>query len=340
MGAVESLDHCCNDRSDEKKTKVFGTWRTPPTSSNKNHKTDLNRDYGNGAGICAEPLKDLKLDKSIDAEVAVVFKEVGHRFPCPIHGQDQLTKILGGFRKRGYVFPGTDAQLCAKVWAAHNTSCITILQFRSWLQNEVVVSKNNLQVLLGHSRWVAALVKRVHDESELADDKLDCVREVVNNLRRYLEEESICVADIQKTLGQVIERSGRANYFFSGRGKILTADFEALVTELLAQMYYDHFSASLYSFQGQATGDDSILKTKTKKHFPGALSSTHCCLPTTESGMDTWRRVSDALPVGDEPKALKSKSLSRKTLPDRRTVERSLKFPIGSTFPYGAAIAA
>merc|ERR1719265_890538 len=100
----------------------------------KKPQRDLNRDYGNGAAICDEPLKDLKLGKTIDAEIAAVFKEVGHRFPSPIHGQTQLSKILEGFRSQGYSFAGKDEDVCAKVWAMHHCSRITILQFRAWFQ--------------------------------------------------------------------------------------------------------------------------------------------------------------------------------------------------------------
>lgn len=251
-------------------------------------------------------------------------------------------KLVAGFRRRGYSFPGKDENLCARVWSMHHCSRITILQFRAWFQAEVVVSKNNLRVLLSHSRWVSSMLKRMYDESEATDDNfvdnIEIVHKVVNSLRHYLEEDPVSSADVQKTLRQVIERSGKMNYLISGRGKILVEDFEALVRELLVQLYCDHFSESLYD--ATPRGEDAPAKRhkiSKMKQFPG---SSACCLPYTESGMDRWRNLSDNLPINTE--SLKSNSGSGKALPlgdDKRALERTMKFPVGSKFPVGAAAA-
>lgn len=349
MGAVESLDHCCSDRSEEKTNKKFvGSWRTPV----KKAPLDLNKDCGNGAPICDEPLKDLKLDKSIDAEIATVFKAVGHRFPMPIHGQEQLTKILEGFRKRGYSLPGTDDLLCAKVWAMHNCSRITILQFRDWFQTQATSCRSNLHVLLCNSRYVSDLVDRLYDESEHINDHLEALCDVMNNLRRPLEMSPTSALAIQMTARNVIEKSGRPNYLLStySRGTILFEDYEALITELLVELYNDYFNESLYdcdsvsSFVGSegAAVRQIIMKSKPEGvkpyRFPGASA---CCLPTNQTGIDTWRRVSESLPlgpVGDGKKSEKSKALPVGN--DRRAAAaaaaRSMKFPIGTP----AAVAA
>lgn len=249
-------------------------------------------------------------------------------------------KLVAGFRRRGYSFPGTDDKLCARVWSMHSCSRLTILQFRAWFHTEVVVSKANLCVLLSHSRWVSNMLDRMYDEAEWeGDDKLEIVRKVINTLRHYLEEDPISSADVQRTLRQVIEKSGKMNYFISGRGKILDEDFEALVKELLASLYYDHFSESLYD--ATPRGEDAPVLKKQKiakmKQFPG---SSACCLPHTESGMDRWRNVSETLPINAD--SLKSKSSSGKALPlgdDNRALVRSMKFPVGSKFPVGAVAA-
>lgn len=204
---------------------------------------DLNRDYGNGPAICDEPLRDLKLDKSIDAEIAIVFNEVGHIFPTPIYGEDQLSKILDEFRKRGYLLSDTaedlwqpDEQLAPNVWAMQQCSHITILQFRAWFQTQAIACRDNLRVLISRSRYVSDLVNRVYFKSEDADDKMEGVCEVMNILRYHLEEKPISSADIQMTARQVIEKGG----------KMLVEDFEVLVTELLVQLYHEHFKNYLY----------------------------------------------------------------------------------------------
>lgn len=334
MGAVESLDHCCADRPESNKNgQYFGTWKAKETRTKK---IDLNRDYGNGAAICDDPLKDLKLDKSIDSELTQVFKQVGHRFPCPIHGQEQLTKILAALKKRGYSFPGKDDKLCARVWSMHHCSRITILQFRAWFHAELVVSEHNLHVLLGHSRWVSGMLERMYDECEFADDKIEEVRKVVNTLRQYLEEDPISSSDVFQTFGQVISRDGKMNYLISGRGKILEEDFQALVKQMLVDMYFDYFNADLYSYEEE---DVSAAK-KTLRRFqvskgqlPGASA---CCLPTTESGIDRWRSVSESLPCGHENSISKSKTLKQG---DKQVLARTLKFPVGSKVPVGAVAA-
>jgi hypothetical protein len=339
MGAVESLDHCCADRAESYKSgQYFGTWKAKEAKSKK---IDLNRDYGNGAAICDDPLKDLKLDKSIDSELTHVFKEVGHRFPCPIHGQEQLTKLLTALKKRGYSFPGTDEKLCARVWSMHHCSRITILQFRAWFHAEVVVSVHNLRVLMGHSRWVSGMLERMYSECELADNKMEAVRKVVNTLRQYLEEDPISSADVHRTFEQVISKDGKMNYLLSGRGKILEEDFQALVQQMLVDMYFEHFNASLYSYREEdaAASKQTLSFQASKEQFPGA---TACCLPTTESGMDRWRSVSESLPCGNANAISKSKKLPGSALPlghDNRALARSLKFPVGSKVPVGAVAA-
>lgn len=331
MGAVESLDHCCADRPESlNKKQVFGTWKAPQS---KFQKIDLNRDYGSGAAICDDPLKDLKLDKSIDSELTQVFKEVGHRFPCPIHGQEQLTKVLIALRKRGYCFPGKDDKLCARVWSMHHCSRITILQFRAWFHAEVVVSDHNLRVLMGHSRWVSSMLERMYDECEDGEDKMEIVREVINTLRKYLDEDPISTADVHRTFKHVLDRNGKVNYLLSARGKILMEDFEALVKQMLVDLYYDYFSASLYSYQEEEFPSSArqVLKTKS---LPGSGGSSACCLPTTEAGMDRWRNVSESLPCGyDDTKKLPGKSLPL------GADHRSLKFPVGSKVPVSAVAA-
>jgi hypothetical protein len=339
MGAVESLDHCCADRPDSMyKKEVFGKWRRPET---KSQKVDLNRDYGNGAAICDDPLKDLKLDKSIDSELTLIFKEVGHRFPCPIHGQEQLTSILTALRKRGYFFPGTDDKLCARVWSMHNCSRITILQFRAWFHAELVVSEHNLRTLLGHSRWVSSMLERTYSECEVAEDKMEIVCKLINTLRQYLDEAPVCPADVHKTFKQVLDRSGKVNYLLSGRGKILMEDFEALVKEMLVELYYDYFSASLYSYRDEK--DPTTAKQKLKTKTLAGFTSSGCCLPESEAGMDRWRNVSDSLPCGyNASKTLKSQKVPGGALPvgdDNRALARSLKFPVGSKVPVGAVAA-
>jgi len=324
MGAVESLDHCCSERSDEKAQKKYmGKWREPV----KRNQRELNTDYGNGPAICDEPLKDLKLDKSIDAEIATVFKEVGHRFPFPIYSERQLNDILQGFKKRGYSFTQTDKKICEKL-LAHPCNRITILEFRDWFQTEVSVCRNNLRALLRRSRYVSDLVTRVYDESEHEDDKMAGLHDAVNSLRRHLDENPISSADILMTARQVIDRTGKVNYMLSGSGKMLFEDFEALVTELLVQLYYEHFNDSLYSCESQSfSGFDfkdapdvkskaKVTKMKSlKMRFPSGLS-------TYQAGVDRCRKVAESLPVGETPE-------------DNRTA-RSLKFPIGTPFPGGA----
>jgi len=328
MGAVESLDNCCADRTEEKTTtKYMGSWRTPK----KSEKLDLNRDTGKGAPICDDPLKDLKLDKSIDAELTQACKDAGHKFPTPIKSQEQLTKLLTALKKRGYSFPGTDEKLCARVWSMHHCSRVTILQFRAWFHAEVVVSEHNIRTLLGHSRWFSAMVKRIHSESDLAGDK---VRDIVNSMRNFLEEAPISSAHIEKTLGQVMERSGKVNYYLTARGKILIEDFELLMQELLVQMYYDYFSASCYSFE-EVEESNAKHKSGVPKHLPG---SSACCVPTDESGINNWVRVSESLPVGSTQKSKKLSGFSC-ALPSATIPERSLKFPVGKSFPVGAVAA-
>jgi len=318
MGAVESLDHCCSDRSDEKTSKQFmGTWKTP-TKTQK----DLNRDYGNGALICLEPLKDLKLQKSIDAELAAVAKEVGHRFPNPIHSQQELIELLSGFRKRGYSFRGNDVKVCAKIWSLHHCSVISILKFRAWFQSEVQASENNLRVLLRGSRWVSALVKRVYSESE--ECKWDSVCEVINDLSHHLEEAPISHGSVQKIANEVFERNGKVNYILSARGKILIQDFEAVFVELLVQLYCRHFDASL---------DEEVASKKKAQKFNEQtfLGASACCLPTGQSGLDTWRRVSESLPIGAQiPKAKSGADSARCHTISEGLAARSLKFPVGA----------
>jgi len=314
MGAVESLDRCCNDRREEKTDKKYiGSWRAPTIKSQR----ELNTDYGNGPAICDEPLKDLKLDKSIDAEITAVFKEVGHRFPLPIHGQDQLIKILQGFRARGFSFTGSDEQLCAKVWSMHQCSRITILQFRAWFQVEATSCQNNLRVLLCHSRYVSDLIKRMYSESKHEDDKIEGVRAAVNSLRHHLDNKPASSSDILMTARQVIERNGKTNYLVCGGSTILIQDFEALVIELLVQLYDEHFNDSLYSLEshtdiGLKLAPDMKLKTnRPKLHVH--MSGSSACLP----GVDRWRRVSDTLPLGE-------------AVPGKDRSARSLKFPISA----------
>lgn len=323
MGAVESLDNCCADRSEEKSNKKYmGSWRAP---MKKAQKIDLNRDCGNGAPICEDPLKDLKLDKSIDAELSTVFKQVGHRFPMPFHGQPQLMKVLEGFKRRGYSFAGTDDRLCARIWSMHHCSRITILQFRAWFHAEVVVSEHNLRTLLSHSRWFSAMVKRVHSESELeGSSMMESVCNVVNSMRNFLEENLISSADVQKALSQVMERSGKINYHvLNSRGTILMEDFEALMLELLVKMYCDYFDASCYSTEEEEL---TTKQTPRVKHLPG---SSACCLPTSEAGINNWLRVSESLPVVPAQKS-KVISGSAAALSSASIPERSLKFPIGA----------
>jgi len=340
MGAVESLDHCCADRPvSNKSDQYFGTWKSKET---KTKKIDLNRDYGNGAAICDDPLKDLKLDKSIDSELTQVFKEVGHRFPCPIHGQEQLTKVLTALKKRGYSFPGTDEKLCARVWSMHHCSRITILQFRAWFHSEVVVSLHNLRVLLGHSRWVIGMLERMYSECEFADDKIEEVRKVVNTLRQYLEEDPISSADVHRTFEQVISKESQRNYLLRGHRKILMEDFQGLVKQMLVDLYFDYFNASLYSYRDE----DASAAKQTMRRFQvskGQLAdASACCMPTTESGMDRWRVVSESLPCGYDSSISKSKKIPGSALPlgdDNRALARSLKFPVGSKVPVGAVAA-
>jgi len=331
MGAVESLDNCCADRSDDKTNKKYlGSWRAP---TKKAQKIDLNRDCGNGAPICEDPLKDLKLDKSIDAELSIVFKEVGHRFPMPFHGQPQLMKVLDGFKRRGYCFAGTEDKLCARIWSMHHCSRITILQFRAWFHAEVVVSEHNLRTLLSHSRWFSAMVKRVHSESDLEGDTMDSVCNVVNSMRYYLEEDPISTADVQKMLSQVMERHGKVNYHvLSSHGTIVMEDFEALMLELLVKMYYKYFDDSCYSIEEE---EPAPKQTPRVKHLPG---SSACCLPTSEAGINNWLRVADTLPVVPAQKS-KVMSGSAAALNSVSIPERSLKFPVGKSFPVGAVAA-
>merc|ERR1711924_166967 len=119
----------------------------------------------------------------------------------------------------------------------------SILQFRAWFHAEVVVSEDNLRTLLNHSRWVAAMVKRLHAESELADDKMEAVCKLMNRLRQYLEENMISSADIQNIVTKFIDKSGTANSFSTGHAKVSMEDFKALLIELLVHMYHEHFSA-------------------------------------------------------------------------------------------------
>jgi len=322
MGAVESLD--------KTNKKYLGSWRTPPK---KAQKIDLNRDYGNGAAICDDPLKDLKLDKSIDAELAAVCEDVGHRFPMPIHGQEKLLKLLEGFKKRGYSFPGTNDKVCARVRSMHpckgnpavpSSSRVNILQFRAWFQAEVVSSQHNLRTLLRHSRWFSAMVKRMHSECDFNDDGIEHMHDAINTMRYYLAEKPISTADIRSAASKV-------NHCWEDHGEILSKELEAVLTELLVQMYYDHFSASCHSLDREDT-PELVAKKMTKarlKHLPG---SSACCLPTTQSGIDTWCRVSESLPVGPALNAQKPKTLSGSAaaLGSASIPQRSLKFPVGA----------
>jgi len=311
MGAVESLDHCCSDRSDEKTYKNFmGKWRVPEKKNQK----ELNRDYGNGPAICDEPLKDLKLDKSIDAEIATVFKKVGHRFPFPIYSELQLKNILQGFKNRGYAFTQADKEVCEDLLASHPCKRVTILEFRTWFQTQATVCRKNLHILLNQSRYVSDLVQRLYDESEHEEDKMAGLHDVINSLRHHLDENPISSADILMTAQKVIERSGKVNYMLSGRGRMIFEDFEALIIDLLVQLYYEHFNDSLYSLESPA------MKPKTK--CPKMKLAFCSGLSAYRAGVDRCRKVAESLPIDETPE-------------DDRPA-RSLKFPIGTPFP-GAA---
>jgi len=212
---------------------------------------------------------------------------------------------------------------------------------RAWFHAELVVSDHNLRILMGHSRWVSSMLERLYSECEFAEDKMETVRDVINTLRQYLEEDPVSSADVHRTFKQVLESNGKVNYLLSGRGRILMEDFEALVKEMLVDLYYDYFSASLYSYREEK--DTSAAKRMLKTKPLTGFTSSGCCLPTTEAGMDRWRNVSESLPCGqDDPKNLKSQKLPGSGLPlgdDNRALVRSLKFPVGSKVPVGAVAA-
>lgn len=278
MGAVESLEGCCTERTGPMMgTKGSDAMLDPkiPTT------TRLTKMF-------AEPLGDLRLDKAIDAEVAGVFLQLGRKLPSPIEGPKELESLLETLREKGYNFGDDDEQVCKKIWIFCKTSRrrITTKQFRSWFHGEVFGSKDNLRILLNSSRYVQKMVSRTEEDAK-SSLGLSQLCEVMKSLHHHLGEPLPCETEMKAVALQMVP--WRSDTDSLGR-----EEFMRVLVEMLVHLYFDNFkrqkNADLNAKHAENADLAAVfLVNRTSNCSSSSSNASSTTASSSESSRGSWK---------------------------------------------------
>lgn len=213
MGALESVDCCVERRSAQQPVQSFSS--------------------------------DLKLDKALDAEIAVVFATFGRDVGSPIKGRTDLSEMVSCLRRRGYHFPGKHDYLCMTIWDQYDparTFWLSARDFRTWFRSQVIISTQNLRTLLQKSRWVETMVRRMHAEADTDGSgslNIKELRNVVESVYTSLGEPLPPEKEIQEVATEVLLDND------DGDGELDIQEFHSVMIELLTRVYYVYFNDSM-----------------------------------------------------------------------------------------------
>lgn len=223
----------------------------------------------------AEPLGDLRLDKSIDAEVASVYAQLGRKMPSCIEGQQELESILEALCEKGYDFQDEGKEVCRKIWAFCSSTRrrVTTKQFRSWFHGRIVSNKGNLRALLSSSRWVHRMVLRINDDPSKSLDVHELC-EVVKSIHHHLGQPVPCDVDVKAVVLETFP-------FRKCSGCLSLSEFMQVLVELLVRMYFEYFNRS--------------SKTSGLAPLHKKSSSFTYHLPCAEVSVKAWKHMDESL---------------------------------------------